>query len=178
MRWVFVILVCLLGSVALAATPPVLAEPALKRIRASPERFVEAAAVLIHGYGSDGAVDAAAVDRFIALQRAGARASALRKLLAADLDADGAIAADEVAAAEAATGRGRLIALHGRADGDGDGTVSAVELTLHTAIEALAGFTEAEAQAARAVLACDQDGDGHVTLPEVRAAVAALDKAA
>lgn len=164
-----------------ADTAPVLPEATLKRIESAPDRFLEAAAVLIHGYGSGGGIDKAGIDRFVTLERAGARASAQRRLLAADLDANGAIGTDEIgvaAAAASARSRGKLFALHARADADGDGSVSAVELTAHAGAEALAAFTEAEAQAARSVLACDQDGDGHVTLFEVRRALAALEQAA
>ena len=147
------------------------------RIINDPERFVALAGDLIHGFGSARGIDLAGVENFVALERAAAGAAALRRLQLADLDIDGAVTRDEVAvlvASVAATARGRLWALHGRADGDGDGTVSAGEMLAFARIEALNGFDPmAEAQV-RHVLTFDADKDGFATLDEVKAGVAAL----
>ncbi len=182
MRLIALILSCLLWAAPLRAdVPPVLPEPMLKRIKAAPDRFVDLAALLIHGFGTGGSIDAAEIERSIALDRAGARASALRRLLAADLDGDGAIAPAELAVAAtaaSATTRARLITTHARADADGDGSVGPDELAAHAAAESLSRVSEADAAMSRAVLACDQDGDRKVTMAEVRRALTALDPAA
>ena len=179
MRLLTLILCTLLWATPLRADiAPVLPEPLLKRIKAGPDRFLDLAAELIYGFGAGGSIDAAGIDRSIALDRAGARASAQRKMLAADLDGDGGVAADELgvaAGAAGATGRARLITTHAKADADSDGTVSPAELAAHSGAESLRQVTEAEAAMARAVLACDQDGDGAVTFAEVRRALVALD---
>lgn len=185
MRLIALILIALLFALPLRAdtaadTAPVLPDPMLRRINAAPDRFLDLAALLIHGFGAAGRVDRAGVERSISLDRAGARASALRRLLAADLDGDGAVGSDEIAVAAgaaSATTRARLITTHARADADSDGTVSPAELADHAGAESLRQVSEADAALARAVLACDQDGDGAVTMAEVRRALVALDPA-
>ena len=179
----FVLILCgLLWALPLRAdVAPVLPEAMLKRIKAAPERFLDLAALLIHGFGAGGSVDMAGIERSIALDRAGARASAQRRLLAADLDGNGAVTGAEIAVAAGAAGattRARLITTHARADADADGTVTPAELAAHAGAEALRMVSEPEAALARAVLACDQDADGQVTMAEVRRALAALDPAA
>lgn len=182
MRLIALILTFLLAALPLRAdTAPLLPDPMLDRIKAAPDRFLDLAALLIHGFGAQGRIDAPGVERSIALDRAGVRASAQRRLLAADLDGNGAVARDEVmvaAGAASATTRARLITTHARADTDSDGTVSPAELAAHAGAESLARVSEAKAAMARAVLACDQDGDGAVTLAEVRRALVVLDPAA
>ncbi|MGL6209251.1 MAG: EF-hand domain-containing protein [Paracoccaceae bacterium] len=178
---VVILLACLWSLPAYADMAPQLPDPLLKRIKAAPERFLDDSAILIHGFGSGGSISAAGVEQAIALERAGARASAMRRMLAVDLNNDGAIDTDELAVAAgaaSATSRGRLITTHARADADSDGAVSPTELTAHAGAEALRLVSEVDAGMARAVLACDQDGDGKVTLAEVKRALSALDPAA
>lgn len=181
MRLLPLVLLSLLFALPLRAdTVPALPDPMLKRINAAPDRYLDLAALLIHGFGAGGQIDAAGIERSLALDRAGARASAQRRLLAADLDGDARVAADELAVAAgaaSATTRARLITTHARADADSDGVVSAAELAAHAGAESLRQVTEADAAYARAVLACDQDGDGQVTMAEVRRALAAMDAA-
>lgn len=182
MRLFILILCALLWMLpARADVAPVLPEPMLKKIKAGPDRFLDLAALLIHGFGAGGSIDAAGIERSIALDRAGARASAQRRLLAADLDGDGAVSGAELAtaagAASAAT-RARLITTHSRADADGNAVVSRDELAAHAGAESLRQVSEAEAAMARAVLACDQNGDNAVTMAEVRRALAVLDPGA
>ena len=182
MRLLVLILFYLFAALPLRAdVAPALPDAVLKRIKAAPDRFFDDAAILIHGFGAGGSIDAAGIDRAVALERAGVRASALRKLLAADMNGDGAIAPDELAVAAGvagATTRGRLITTHARADSNSDGSVSASELTTHAGAEAMRLVSAADAAMTRAVLACDQDGDARVTLAEVKRALAALDPAA
>ena len=178
MRFVLVLMLWLVPFGLLAEGLPPAAQ---KKIAADPGKFMEDVQALILGYGQDGAISGAALANYIALERAGARASAVRALLAMDLDGDGAVASDEVgfaAAAASAASRARLWGLFAKADADGDGQVSPGETTTQAAAAALKRFSEAKAQAVRALLAFDRDGDGMVTLEEVAAGVAALDEAA
>ena len=182
MRLIALMVCSLLWALPLHAdTAPVLPDPMLKRIKAGPDRFLDLAAMLIHGFGAGGRIDLAGIERSIALDRAGARATAQRRLIAADLDGDGAVSTVEIgiaAGAASATTRARLITTHARADADSDGTVSTEELAAHAGAESLRQVSEAEAAMALAVLACDQNSDGQVTMSEVKRALAALDSAA
>lgn len=149
----------------------------LNKLQADPERFLDLAVNLIHGFGTGQGIDRAGVDRFVALERAAARASALRRLAVADLDFDGSVTRAEMevlAAAASAKSRGRLWQLFERADGDADGTITAAETLGFGQVEALAGFGLTEEAAVRAILAFDADSNGRVTLEEVKAALAAL----
>ena len=174
MRGIVLGMLLVLSGMARAGT---LSEAVLEEVRQAPEPFLQLAADLIHGFGSDLGIDAAGLDRFVALERAAARASALRRLQLADLDFDGAVTGPELAVlagAAAAKSRGRLWALHEAADGNGDGTVAPDELRLWAAAEGLRGFSAEKEAIARAVLSFDGNADGRVTLDEVRAALAAL----
>jgi Ca2+-binding EF-hand superfamily protein len=152
--------------------------PALqKRITGDPETYLEQAAAVIMGYGREGAISAAELQNYIALERAGARASALRSLLAMDLDADGTLTEEEVAfAAAAASGRtrGRLWAMFLEADAGGDGRVTGPEMAVLAAAAGMKGFSEGKAEGVLALLAFDRNGDGRVSLAEVTAGVAGL----
>lgn len=173
MRVFLACLALLLAALPLRAAP--LAPGLVERVRADPDRFLEDAAGLILGYGRDGQIDAAGVERFLSVQRAKLRVAALRRLMLADLDADGAVTSDELAvllAAEGAGPRGRLAMAHLRADADGDGTVSAAELAAHgrTVAQVLPpGLADL-----RSILAFDRDGDGAVGLVELRRGMADL----
>lgn len=154
-----------------------LSEAVLKAVKADPAPFLDLAADLIHGFGGAGGIDRAGVDRFVAMERAEARASALRRLAVADLDFDGAVTSDEMAvlaAAASAKARGRLWAMQEAADGDGDGTVSATETAEFARSEAMRSFDAKDEALARSVLSFDANADGLVSLEEVKAAVAAL----
>jgi hypothetical protein len=61
MRHIGLILAVLWPSVALAG--PSLPEALQKRVASDPAAYVEAAAALIAGYGTDGAIDAAGIAR-------------------------------------------------------------------------------------------------------------------
>jgi Ca2+-binding EF-hand superfamily protein len=156
---------------------PALSERLAKRLRDNPERFVETATGLILGHGTGGGIDAAGVNRFIAVERAAARATALRRYLAADLDDDGTVTADEAAvlvALAAARQRGRLHQAFQRADADGNGRVTPAELRSAGGVAAEAALPEVEAVQWRSLLALDDDGDGRLTLAEVKAAAQAI----
>lgn len=75
--WPIIGVACLCAQPAAAETA--LPEPLTKAIKANPQRFVEDAAEVIHGFGTPGAepgVDAVGIDTAIALVRAEARAGA------------------------------------------------------------------------------------------------------
>lgn len=174
LQWVILALFCGLAGPATAQALP---EPVLKRLSADPGPFLDLAADLIHGFGTADGIDRAGVDRFVALERAEARASALRRLQLADLDFDGSVTAAEMqvlADAAAAKSRGRLWALMESADGDSNRVVSVAELAVYGQVQALLGFSAMEEAVARSILTFDSDANGRVTLEEVKTAVAAL----
>lgn len=148
-----------------------LPDATLKRLQNKPEKFLTEAAALIFGYGAEGAIDPAGLERYIALERAEARARAMQRLLAADLDNDGVVAAAELASladAASARERGRLRQRHLAADVDGDGAVTMEELRDAGQAAALDKLSDSDADVLRGFMACDLDGDGRVSLEEVR----------
>lgn len=171
MRFVLACLALLPVALPLHAAP---LEPGLvERVRADPDRFLEDAAGLILGYGQDGRIDAAGIERFLTVQRAKVRVAALRRLMLADLDGDGAVTSAELAvllAAEGAGPRGRLAVSHLRADADGDGTVNAEELAAHG--RAASQVLPPGLSDLRSLLGFDRDGDGTVGLAELRRGIA------
>ena len=152
-------------------------EAVLNKVKSDPAPFLTLAANLIHGFGTERGIDGAGVDRFVALERAAARATALRRLQLADLDFDGAVTRAEMAvltASVAAKSRGRLWALHEEADDDSDDTVSAAEMLTFGRAEAIRDFSAMDEALVRSVLTFDGNSDGYVSLDEVKSAVAAL----
>jgi hypothetical protein len=176
MRYALALIVLLPGALPLWAGPQVVLAPGLvEQVRADPDGFLEDAAGLILGYGRDGRIDAAGIERFLTVERAKQRVAAKRRLMLADLDDDGAVTTEELSvllAADGAGPRGRLAVAHLRADADGDGTVSAAELTAHARAAAQSlppGLTDL-----RTFLAFDRDGDAAVGLAELRRGLADL----
>jgi len=169
-----IVLLVLLPQMGAAQALP---DALTKAVKANPQRFLEDAAEMIHGFGTPGAepgVDSAGIDTAIAMVRAEARAGAMRKLLSADLDADGAVTAAEtavLAAAAAARDRSKLISMQAEADRDGDGTATASELRAQAEEDARSSFPERRAALLRDLILFDADRDGRVTLTEVRSAV-------
>jgi len=149
---------------------PVLPDRFVKRLAKARARFIEEAAAIILGYGSAQGVDAAGIETFIASTRAGIRARAMARLLAGDLDNDGAISGVELAALvgnAAASQRGQLQVAHGTADSDLSGMVSAAELRDWGQAKALDQMDEDEAQDWRQFMLFDLDHNGRVMLNEV-----------
>ena len=161
-----------------AAMPPTmpvgLSEKMFKRMKSSPDAFVEDAAALIFGYGSDRGIDAAAIDLAIAADRAAARGRTMGRMMQADLDGDGIATADEIGVlvqATSAKGRGRVALSFQAADTDNDGTVSLVEMQAQAAVAGETAVSPGKVAALRGMMALDTDGDGLLTLAEVRAVV-------
>ena len=101
------------------------------KIAPDPAAFARKLAFLAASYGENGSLSAAALDRMAATLRARARAAETARLMAADLDGDGAVSGDErrmALAALSAPRQKRLEAAWAEADADKDGQVSATEL--------------------------------------------------
>ncbi|MCX7288104.1 MAG: hypothetical protein NTW20_11260 [Rhodobacterales bacterium] len=151
-----------------------------EEMRRNAVRFGDEVTDLIAGFGQNGALTLAGIEDHIALTRAGARATALRRLVAQDLDADGTVSRKEVAvvqAAASAAARGRLERLFITADTDSDGQVDADEIAAEGKAAALRALDEEEATLLRAILSLDGDGDGALTTRELAAALRGLDEA-
>lgn len=175
MRILLALVIWLSGQAALWAQA--VPEAVMKRLQKDPSPYLDLAADLIHGFGGAQGIDRAGIARFVALQRAEARAGAMRRLVLADLDFDGKITRAEladVAAAASAYARGRLWKLHEAADTDGDGIVASVEVEAYGRAEAMRLFSAADEAEVMSVLAFDGDNNGWVDLTEVTAALAAL----
>jgi len=174
------ILFLLLAGPALAQQAPLPASlPAevAEAILARPDRFADLAADLIHGHGQGGAITPAAIDTVIALDRAFFRTRALRPFLESDLDADGRLTPDELAARAAtlsAPGRARLMNQVSEADADADGTLTPPELRLYAEAQVARASRPLDEALLRAVAAFDADADGQTGLPEITLALQAL----
>ena len=177
MQWILAVLVGIIPLMVLADGLP---QSVTARIERDPQKYLDDLAVLIAGYGRDGAIDDAGLQNMVAMARADARALAFRRLQGADLDGDGAIAGEEMritASALAAAARGRLVVNFGKADQDGDDRVTAAELQGYANAVAEQAFSADKAAAVMAVMALDRDGDGRVTVYEARMALAHLARA-
>ena len=146
----------------------------------NPERFAARAIDLIAGFGGPEGISLQEIEAHIALERAGARASALRRFLAMDLDADGAVTRDELTVSQraaSAQGRGRMERQFTSADADGNATLDAAEITAVATAAGLLAMGEADAEMLRALMRLDADANGLLATSEVAAAVARLDGA-
>lgn len=145
-----------------------------------PDRFAEMVIDLIAGFGVAGNLRAEGIEEHIALERAAARASALRRFLAMDLDGDGTVDRAELAVSQRAASasmRGKLERQFKAADRDGSDRIDAGELRAEGQAAALRALGEAEAEALRALITLDADGDGALQIDEVRLATARTDEA-
>jgi Ca2+-binding EF-hand superfamily protein len=151
-----------------------------KAIQKDPDRFAGRVDDLIAGFGGPDGLRTQGIEEHIALERAGARASALRRFHAMDLDSDGTVNRDELRSSQRAAnaeGRGRLERQFLAADIDADGRVDQAELAEQGRIAALRALGEDEADFLRGLMDLDDDGNGALTAAEVDRAVAGLEKA-
>lgn len=151
-----------------------------KAMSRNPARFEARAIDLIAGFGGPEGLTVKGIETHISLERAGARASAMRRFLAMDLDADGSVNRTELATSQmaaSAAGRGRLERQFGAADADGNGTVDPAEIAASGLAAGLSALDEGEAGLLRAMMQLDADGNGLLQATEVSAAVARLDGA-
>lgn len=166
-----------LGMLAQAAPAQEAEDPLAAALSRNPDRLAARLVDLVAGFGGPTGLTLAGIEEHIALDRAAARATAMRRLLAMDLDGDGAVAAAELAVVQRAAGaeaRGRLARQFAAADGDGDGAVDRGEITAAGRAEGLRVLDEGEADLLRAVLRLDADGDGAVTAAEVSEGIARM----
>lgn len=174
--WALVLFLGLMVATGRAqGLPPGVPEALARDLARNPDRVVAAAARLILGHGTEERLTAADIARAVAVGRAAARGRQIGRLLAADLDADGAVTGAEARAAAAvlaASARSRLVLAVEAADSDRDGAASAAEIAASGMAAALVELTEAEVARMAAFLTLDLDGDGGVTLDEVRRAAA------
>lgn len=143
----------------------------------NPERFLAQTVDLIAGFGDSDGLRPAGIEAHVALARAGARAAALRRFHAMDLDADGTIDRAELAVSQraaSAAARGRLERQFTTADADGSGAVEAAEIAAAGQLAALRALGEDEAALLRALMQLDTDGDGALIAAEVERAMAGL----
>ncbi len=172
-------LVGLLAAVAAApvAASPVLPDTLLRMIKADPASYLDTVAALIASYGAEDGLTAEQVDTSIALVRAKARATAMMPLVAADLDGDGTLTREEVVLAKSAasaSGRSKLGKAFVLADVDGNAVVTPDELADFGAMAAMKTYSPARMAEIKVLLGFDADGDGKVTLVEVRAGLVGL----
>jgi hypothetical protein len=155
------------------------ADPLTEAISRNPGRFEAQIVDLVAGFGGPEGLTLAGIEDHIALERAGARASAMRRFLAMDLDGDGGVTRAELVtvqrAASAAT-RGRMERQFLGADLDGSDTVDAAEIVADGRAAGLRALDEGEAELLRATLRLDGNGDGALTAAEVQAGVRRLDQ--
>ena len=153
-------------------------DPLAEAMEKDPERLVARLVDLVAGFGGPSGLTAEGIEEHIALERAAARASALRRLWAMDLDADGTVLRAELAVvqrAASARARGRMERQFAAADLNRDGALDGAEMAAEGQAAAL---DEGEAALLRASLRLDGDKDGALTADEVRAALARPDQEA
>ena len=154
-----------------------LPEPVLKRLRRNPASFIAAAADAILSYGGKAGLDAGAIDRLVAIDRAKTRAREVERLLRADLDNDAVISKaefDVLVSVTSAGSKGKLDLAWRQSDLDQNDKVDAAELNAYAQTAALAEVSQGDADGWRALLHFDLDASGFVEIDEVIAAVAAL----
>ena len=176
---VLMVLSVVLAQGALAQSDGAQAEetPLERALRKDPAGFQAMAEDVIAGFGGPNGLTAAGIEEHVALERAFARAGAMRRLLAMDLDNDGAINRDELAVvqrAASASARGRLERQFKAADANGDTRVAMQEIRAEGQAAALRALTEGEADSLRSLVLLDADGDGALTPDELRAAMTRL----
>jgi Ca2+-binding EF-hand superfamily protein len=135
---------------------------------------------LIAGFGGPEGLRLDGIEEHIALERAEARAAALRRFHAMDLDFDGVVDRSELQVSQRAANaeaRGRLERQFLAADADADGRADADELADQGRVAGLRALGEDEAVYLRSLMALDADGNGALTAAEVERAVAGLEKA-
>lgn len=180
MRLIPTLFACILPVVGLAApagASPVLPDTLLQSIKADPANYLEKVAALIAAFGEADGITQEQVATSMALVRANVRVAATLPLLGADLDGDGSVTRDEIGltkSAASARARIKLDKAFVLADADRDTVVTPQELADFGALAALAAYSPAAMAEVKVLMGFDGDGDGKVTLVEVRAGLAGL----
>ena len=149
-------------------------ETAMQR---NPDRFEATMLDLVAGFGGPQGLTRDGIEEHVALERASARASAMRRLMAMDLNADGDVEREEMIVAQRAASagtRGRMERQFAAADADGDGRVTASEIAADGNAASLRALGEDEEALLLSILTLDSDGDGALSAGELRAAVARI----
>ena len=149
--------------------------PLEKAIQGNPERFEAMMLDLVAGFGGPVGLMREGIAEHVALERASARASAMRRMVAMDLNVDGDVVRQEMQVAQRAASagsRGRMERQFAAADVNGDGKVSAAEIVADGKAAALSALGEDEEELLLAAMTLDADGDGALSAGELRAAVA------
>lgn len=149
----------------------------LQEMRGNPDAFLEEAAGVVLGYGGLEGIDRQGLEDAVDAARARTRSREIRRLLSADLNADLAVDPREIGIAiqtASATMRGRLLTWHLAADLDEDGTVVWDELRTFAEKASLRSLSPEKAEAIRALMVFDLDGNELVTVTELRDAIAML----
>lgn len=156
-------------------------DPLSQAMQRNPARFETRMIDLIAGFGGPNGLTLTGIEEHVALERAGARASALRRLLAMDLDGDGGVTRAELGVAQraaSAKARGRMERQFVEADGNSDDRIDGAEITAAGQAAALSALDDEAAALLRATLRLDADGNGALSAQELRAALARLDQEA
>jgi hypothetical protein len=151
--------------------------PLDRAMLANPDRFEAQMLDLVAGFGGPDGLTRKGIEEHIALERAAARATALRRQMAMDLNADGEVQPEElqvVQRAASAASRGRMARQFAAADTDGDGKVNAAEIAADGKAAALRALGEDEEEMLLSVLTLDADGDGALSAGELRSAMERL----
>lgn len=149
--------------------------PLEKAMQGNPGRFEATMLDLVAGFGGPDGLTREGIADHIALQRASGRATAMRRLLAMDLNADGDVQPEELQVAQRAASagsRGRMERQFAAADADSDGKVTAAEIAADGAAAALGALGADEEALLFAALSLDADRNGALSAAELRAAVA------
>lgn len=174
MRLILILLLVLPLAARSGPLPQPLPEPLLAAVARDPQGWLRQMTDLVRGYGDGAGVDAAGIARFVAVDRAAARARVLGWLAEADFDFDGQVSPQEGAAyATTLSVRGRTAfgALVAGADADGDGLLTAEEGAAAARRAADRRMGPGRQAGLAALIALDRDGDGRVGLAELQAAL-------
>lgn len=130
------------------------------------------------GLSPDGVVSPQAIETRDRISRARLRGSRIGAVLGYDLNGDGAVSSEEIATVlETLTGRRRadLLILRDSGDGNGDGRIDMAEIRAYATRQQRTSLLAAlSARRYQTLLKMDVDGDGKVTLDEIRTVVAAI----
>lgn len=149
--------------------------PLQKAMQGNPARFEATMLDLVAGFGGPEGLTRDGVAEHVALERAAGRATAMRRLMAMDLNADGDVQREELQVAQRAASagsRGRMERQFAAADADGDSKVTAAEISADGAAAALGALGKDEEALLLSVLSLDADGNSALSAVELRNAVA------
>jgi hypothetical protein len=148
--------------------------PLQRAMEGNPGRFEATMLDLVAGFGGPDGLTREGIAEHVALERAAGRATAMRRLIAMDLNADGDVQRGELLVAQRAASagaRGRMERQFAAADADGDGKVTAVEIAADGAAAALGALGADEEALLMSVLTLDANGDAALSAAELSTAV-------